>query len=185
MQTLGVRRLAYFKDRQTRKIDGREAVWVRSAAIAVIKNVWSSDDPGTLAEAAELSADLGARLAPNIVSALGHPVITYGKAVLLGADVSEAIGAAMIHARIGKPIRAAVGGGAAVIPSNMKRAEFGTAVDVPLGHKDDPWAFYYAETLTLSLHDAPRADEFVLCLAVGAEAPTTDADGILKSGAEQ
>lgn len=185
MQTLGVRRLAYFKDRQTRKIEGRDAVWVRSTAIAVIKNVWSSDDAGTLAEAAEMGANIGARLAPDIVSALGHPVITYGKAILLGADVSEAIGAAVIHARIGKPIRAAVGGGAAVIPSNMKRADFGTAIDVPLGHKDDPWAFYYAETLTLSLHDAPRTDEFVLCLAVGAEAPTTDADGILQPGTGQ
>lgn len=185
MQTLGVRRLAYFKDRQTRKLDGRDAVWVRSAAIAVIKNAWSGDDVATLAEAAQMSADLGARLAPDVVGALGHPVITYGKAVLLGADVSEAIGAAMIHARIGKPIRAAVGGGAAVIPSNMKRADFSTAIDVPLGHKDDPWAFYYAETLTLSLHDAPRADELVLCLAVGAEAPTTNGDGILQPGAEQ
>jgi hypothetical protein len=175
----------YFKDRQMRKIDTRDVVWARSAAIAVIKNEWADESKEAIADAAEMSEALGARLAPEIVRALGHPAITYGKAILLGSDVSEAIAAAMMHARIGKPIRAAVGGGAAVIPSNMKRADLSTSIDVPLGHKDDPWAFYFAETLTLSLHDAPAPDEFVLCLAMGAEVRTPDVGDILQQGAGQ
>jgi hypothetical protein len=180
-----VRRLVYFKDRQTRKIDGRDVVWARSAAIAVIENEWADESKEAIANAAEMSEALGARLAPEIARSLGHPAITYGKAILLGSNVSEAIAAAMIHARIGKPIRAAVGGGAAVIPSNMKRSELGTSVDVPLGHKDDPWAFYFAETLTLALHDAPGPDEFVLCLAIGGEVQTPNADENLQQGATQ
>lgn len=183
MQTLGVRRLAYFKDRQTRKIDTDNVVWARSAAIAVIENKWPDESEEALAEAAEMSEVLGAHLAPEMVRSLGYPVITYGKAILLGSKVSEAIAAAMMHARIGRSIRAAVGGGAAVIPSNMKRADFSASIDVPLGHKDDPWAFYFAETLTLSLHDAPAPDEFVLCLAMGAEVSAPDAGNIFQQGA--
>jgi hypothetical protein len=175
----------YFKDRQTRKIDTRDVVWSRSAAVAVIENEWTDESKEALGDAAEMSEVLGARIMPEIVRSLGHPPITYGKAILLGSNVSEAIAAAIIHARIGKPIRAAVGGGAAVIPSNMKRAELGTSIDVPLGHKDDPWAFYFAETLTLALHDAPEPDEFVLCLAIGGEVQAPDAGENLQPGANQ
>lgn len=132
------------------------------------------DSENSISEAAALSEELGLRLATHIVEALSAPVVTYGKGMLLGADVSEAIGAAMIHARIGRPIRAAVGGGAAVIPSNIKRATFNTVIDVPLGHKDDPWQFGFADTLPIALHDAPAVDEFVLCLAVGGEALAPD-----------
>jgi len=156
---------------------------MRSAVIAVFKNAWVDDSEASLTSAATLSEELGARLAPQIVGALGAPALTYGKGVLLGAEVSEAIGAAMIHARLGKPMRAAVGGGAAVIPSNIKRATFNTQIDVPLGHKDDPWAFELADTLPIALHDGPAADEFVLCMAVGGEVEPSDPLDIAFPGA--
>jgi hypothetical protein len=39
---------------------------------------------------------------------------------------------------LGRPMRAAIGGGKAVISSNVKVASAGASLDVPLGHKDEP-----------------------------------------------
>ena len=63
-------------------------------------------------------------------------------------------------------MRAAVNGGKSLIPSNVKVAAAGTPIDVPLGHKDEAWAFNYFDTLTVMVADAPRPDEIVMCMAV-------------------
>jgi hypothetical protein len=42
---------------------------------------------------------------------------------------------------LGKPMRAAIGGGKAVIASNVKVAAAGASLDVPLGQKDDSCSF--------------------------------------------
>ncbi|MEM1315939.1 MAG: amino acid synthesis family protein, partial [Pseudomonadota bacterium] len=75
-------------------------------------------------------------------------------------------GGALIHPRLGKPMRAAVGGGAALIPSNAKIGALGACLDVPLGHKDEAWSFDHFDTLTVTVADAPRADEILLVMAV-------------------
>ena len=48
---------------------------------------------------------------------------------------------ACVQPMLGKPMRAAIGGGKAVISSNVKVAAAGASIDVPLGHKDDSWSF--------------------------------------------
>jgi hypothetical protein len=63
-------------------------------------------------------------------------------------------------------MREAIGGGKAVIPSNVKVASAGTTIDVPLGHKDDPWSFDHFDTVTVSVPDAPRPDEIVVIVAL-------------------
>ena len=63
-------------------------------------------------------------------------------------------------------MRAAVGGGRAVIPSNVKVAAAGAALDVPLGHRNDPWSFDHFDTITVSVADAPRPDEILVAMAV-------------------
>ena len=75
-------------------------------------------------------------------------------------------GGACIHPMLGKPMRAAVGGGKAVIPSNVKVGACGASIDVPLSHKDDPWSFDHFDTVTVSMPDAPKPDEIVVVLAV-------------------
>jgi Amino acid synthesis len=67
---------------------------------------------------------------------------------------------------LGKPMRAAVGGGKAVIGSNVKVAAAGALVDVPLGHKDDSWSFPHFDTITVSVADAPRPDEILVVMAI-------------------
>ena len=79
----------------------------------------------------------------------------------------------MIHPKLGKPMRAAVGGGKALIPSNAKVAAMGTPIDVPLGHKDEAWSFDHFDTMTVMVADAPRADEIAMCMAVS-DGPRTN-----------
>ena len=75
-------------------------------------------------------------------------------------------GAALIHPKLGAPMRAAVGGGRALIPSNVKVAGPGASLDLPLGHKDEPWSFDHIDTITVMAGDAPRPDEIAVCMAV-------------------
>ena len=59
-------------------------------------------------------------------------------------------GGACVHPMLGKPMRAAIGGGKAVISSNVKVVAAGVSLDVPFGHKDDPWSFPHFDTTTVS-----------------------------------
>ena len=68
-------------------------------------------------------------------------------------------GGARVHPMLGKPMRAAIGGGKAVIGSNVKVAAAGAALDVPLGHKDDSWSFP-------PVADAPRPYEILVVIAI-------------------
>ena len=79
-------------------------------------------------------------------------------------DIEHA--AALLHPRMGKPIRAAIGGGAAIIPSNVKIGAVGEVLDVPLGHKDDVWSFDHFDTISVMVPNAPRPDEIVVIVAL-------------------
>ena len=74
--------------------------------------------------------------------------------------------AAILHPRMGKPIRDAIGGGQAIIPSNVKIGGVGCSIDVPLGHKDDLWSFDQIDTISVTIPNAPRPDEIVVILAL-------------------
>jgi Amino acid synthesis len=67
---------------------------------------------------------------------------------------------------LGRPMRAAIGGGRAVISSNVKVAAAGASLDVPLGHKDDSWSFPHFDTITVSVADAPRPNEILVVMAI-------------------
>ena len=74
--------------------------------------------------------------------------------------------AAILHPRLGAPLRVAVAQGAAIIPSAKKRGGMGAAIDVPLGHKDEAWTFSHFDAMEVRVPDAPRADELLLALAM-------------------
>jgi hypothetical protein len=63
-------------------------------------------------------------------------------------------------------LRKAVGHGAAIIPSTKKRAGPGATIDVPLHSKDDEWDVKYFDAMTISIPDAPNADEIVVAVAI-------------------
>jgi hypothetical protein len=114
----------------------------------------------------ETGEELGERLAQDALAALGAPVVAYGKAAIVGLEGEVEHAAAILHPRMGRPIRAAIGGGKALIPSNAKVASAGTAIDVPLGDTDDPWNFAAIDTITIVVPEAPRPDEIVVVVAL-------------------
>jgi hypothetical protein len=138
----------------------------RAAVLAVIPNPYAGNDAASLEPLYELGAGLAERLMPELVRLLGGQAVSYGKAAIVGVAGEMEHGAAILHPKLGKPMRAAVGGGEAIIASNVKVAAAGTGVDVPLNHKDDVWSFDELDTMTLAVADAPRPDEVVVVLAI-------------------
>ena len=138
----------------------------RVAALAVLRNPFAGLDQNDLTELFECGATLGARLAKEAVASLGAPPVAYGKAAIVGTAGTAEHGAALLHPRLGKPVRAAVGGGQALMPSNVKVGGMGAVIDLPLGHKDDPWSFDHIDTLSIALPDAPRPDEIIVCVGL-------------------
>lgn len=139
---------------------------VRVAAAAVVRNPFAGQFGEDLTPLFDMGGALGEQLMEEAVSMLGGAPVGYGKAALVGVAGDMEHGGAMIHPKLGKPMRAAVGGGKALIPSNAKLGAAGASIDLPLGHKDEAWSFDHFDTMTLSVADAPRPDEIVLCMAV-------------------
>src|SRR4051812_17495896 len=74
-----------------------------------------------------------------------------GKGVIVGVAGEMEHGGACVHPMLGKPMRAAIGDGKAVIGLSVKVAAAGALLDVPLGHKDDSWSFPHFDTITVSV----------------------------------
>ena len=139
---------------------------VRAVAMAVISNPFAGRYVDDLTELFEAGRTLGAQFMSDLVRQLSQGPISYGKGAIVGLDGEFEHGGACLHPMLGKPMRAAVGGGKALIPSNVKVAACGASLDVPLGHKDDPWSFDHFDTITVSVADAPKPDEIVVVMAV-------------------
>lgn len=137
----------------------------RVAIAAVFRNPLAGRFESDLSPLFEIGAELGERLAGRAIDALGGAPVSYGKAAIVGVLGDMEHGGAVIHPRLGAPMRAAAGGGEAVIPSNVKVGAVGASIDLPLGHKDNPWSFDHFDTMTLCVPDAPAPDEIVMFLA--------------------
>src|SRR5436305_870252 len=147
---------------------GRKAArpMVRAVGIGVIRNPFAGRWVEDLRELWEAGAFLGERLMPELVRLLDGPAVSYGKGALVGVGGEMEHGGACVHPMLGRPMRAALGGGQAVIGSNVKVAAPGTPLDVPLGHKDDSWSFEHFDTVTVSVADAPRPEEIIMIIAI-------------------
>jgi len=114
---------------------------VRAIAMAVISNPFAGRYVDDLTELSKAGRTLSEQFASDLVDLLSEAPVSYGKGAIVGLNGEHEHGGACIHPMLGKPMRAAVGGGKAVIPSNVKVAACGTSLDVPLSHKDDSWSF--------------------------------------------
>jgi hypothetical protein len=92
----------------------------------------------------------------------------YGKGAIVGIDGDREHTAAVLHPRFGAPVRAAIGGGADIIPGTKKVAGPGAVITMPIGNKDDRWVFDDMDAVDISIPDAPRPDELVIALALSA-----------------
>jgi Amino acid synthesis len=128
----------------------------RAVGMAVIRNPFAGQFVENLRPLFEGGAMLGERLMPELVKLLDGPAVSYGKGAIVGVAGEMEHGGAWVQPMLGKPMRAAIGGGKAVIGSNVKVAAAGAVLDVPLGHKDDSWSFPHFDTITVSAAEVLR-----------------------------
>ncbi len=141
----------------------------RAAAIAVIENPFAGTYSQDLSPLMQIGEELGELLTSRAVQALGiagSDVQSYGKAAAVGENGELEHAAAILHPKLGAPVRKVLGKGAALIPSSKKRAGMGCVLDVPLGHKDAAFVRSHFDGMEVRVTDAPRANEIVVAVAV-------------------
>lgn len=141
----------------------------RAVAIAVIENPYAGRYSESLDELIAIGEELGGLLGQKCVKALGiepGQAQSYGKAAIVGEAGELEHAAAILHPKLGAPLRVAVEKGAALVPSAKKRGTLGTAIDVPLGHKDAAFVRSHFDAVEARVSDAPRANEIVVAVAV-------------------
>jgi hypothetical protein len=140
----------------------------RAVVAAVVANPYSEYSE-SLEELEVLGEELGEDLAVRAMRALGvsgSEVESYGKAAMVGEDGELEHAAAVLHPRLGKGLRAAIGGGKALVPSAKKQGAPGQAIMVPLGHKDAAFVRSHFDAIEFSINDAPRRGELVVAVAL-------------------
>ena len=153
-------------------VDGGKAVnppTRRALAMAVIANPYAGRFSESLDELIDIGEELGAMLGERCVQALGiapEQAQSYGKAAIVGEGGELEHAAAILHPKLGAPLRKAVSQGAALVPSAKKQGTLGTAVDVPLGHKDAAFVRSHFDAMEARVADAPRANEIVVAVVV-------------------
>jgi hypothetical protein len=141
----------------------------RALAMAVIANPYAGRYSENLDELIAIGEALGALLGQKCVQALGiepGQAHSYGKAAIVGEAGELEHAAAILHPKLGAPLRAAVEKGAALVPSAKKLGGMGTAIDVPLGHKDAAFVRSHFDAMEARVSDAPRAQEIVVAVVV-------------------
>jgi hypothetical protein len=141
----------------------------KSAAAAVFTNPFAGKFSEDLSLLYQWSEKIGERLTKKAVAALGidpEKVQSYGKGAIAGTKGELEHCAAIMHPALGKPMRANVGGGKALIPSAKKLGFPGVAIDVPLGYKDAAFVRSHFDAMEVRIPDAPRGDELVLIVVV-------------------
>jgi hypothetical protein len=141
----------------------------KAVAVAVIANPFAGRYVEDLEPLMEIGEELGGLLGRKCVEALGiepAQAESYGKAAMVGENGELEHAAAILHPRLGKPLRAAVEKGAALVPSSKKMGGPGQPLDVPLGHKDAAYVRSHFDGIEVRLNDSPRADEIMVAVAV-------------------
>ncbi len=143
----------------------------RALAMAVIENPYAGRYAEALDDLIAIGEELGGLLGERCVAALGiapGAAESYGKAAIVGEAGELEHAAACLHPKLGAPLRRAVEKGAALVPSAKKQGGLGTAIDVPLGHKDAAFVRSHFDAIEARVADAPRANEIVVAVAVTA-----------------
>ena len=168
--TAQIRKLAVWLE-ETHREAGRDIVPAtrKAVAVAVIANPFAGRYQEDLTELIEIGAELGALLGRRCVEALGiapAQAQSYGKAAMVGEAGELEHAAAILHPKLGAPLREAVEKGAALVPSSKKMGGPGQVLDVPLGHKDAAYVRSHFDAVEVRLNDAPRAGEIMVAVAV-------------------
>ena len=141
----------------------------KAVAVAVIENPFAGSYTEDLALLMDIGAELGALLGKRCVDALGitpQGAESYGKSAMVGENGELEHAAAILHPKLGAPLRLAVEKGAALVASSKKMGSPGQVLDVPLGHKDAAYVRSHFDGIEVQMNDAPRANEIMVAVAV-------------------
>lgn len=140
---------------------------LRAAILAVVQNPFSAKFEPDLQPAMEDLKPLGLLMTDRLIAALGgrEGIDGYGKGAMVGAS-GEAEHGALWHAPGGYAMRERLGESRAIVPSAMKVAPMGGSLDIPLGHINAAYVRGHFDSITVTVPDAPRADEIVFVLAM-------------------
>ena len=153
----------------------------RVAACGVIRNPFAGKPPiDDFSELVDISVDAGEVLTQRALEALGEiEPRAYGKGAIVGAAGDLEHGAAMIHVRVGLPMRRQAGGGPALIPGNAKVGPMGATIDIIFGGMENSWDYDTMDAMTISVPDAPKPNEILLIIAfLGGTRPNARIEGI-------
>ena len=138
----------------------------RIVIAAAIHNPYAGRFSEDLSDIVAKSDQLGREVGRRAVEAAADTRIqSYGKAAVVGALGEYEHGNAFLTQAFADPVREAVGGGAAWVPSTGKVAAAGAVIDIPLAHKDALYVRSNYDTITIGFGDAPRPDEVVVAFA--------------------
>jgi hypothetical protein len=168
--SMKIRKIAVSVEETHREIGKEISPATRKAvAVAVIENPYAGVYQEDLSELMEMGAALGGLLGDKCVAALGispSEAESYGKSVMVGENGELEHAAAILHPKLGAPLRKAVEKGAALVASSKKMGSPGQVLDVPLGHKDAAYVRSHFDGIEVRLNDAPRANELMVAVAV-------------------
>jgi hypothetical protein len=167
---LQVRRVATYVERIENDATDASVFFGKAWAAAVVVNPYAGRHCEDLTPFALLGEQLGEQLGRRALGALGcapDRVSSYGKGAIVGAGSQIELGAAILHPKLGRPLRALLGQGKALIPSTIKLGAPGAHLDVPLHGTDDEWNFALLDALEVSVPGAPGFDEIVVAVALG------------------
>jgi hypothetical protein len=140
---------------------------VKAAVGVIIRNPFAGKSVADLSALTDPSAAIGHALGKRAAALLGdRPVESYGKGGIAGTAGEQEHVVACVTTAFGDPLRQEVGGGKAWISSVSKVAAAGTAIDIPLAHKDELYIRSHYDAVTFSVPDGPRPDELLICIAV-------------------
>jgi hypothetical protein len=141
----------------------------KACAVAVIENPYAGRYSDDLTELMDIGEELGGMLGKMCIDALGidgGKAHSFGKAAIVGENGEWEHAAAVLHPKLGAPLRKLLVKGPSLIPSVKKLGGPGARIDVPLNHKDAAFVRSHYDGIEVGLPDAPRANEILVAIAV-------------------
>lgn len=139
----------------------------RAWAAAVIDNPATGlDDMAALTDAGEVLGERLGKILLDVVSPADGELLAYGKSAIVGGGGMLEHGAAVLHPKLGKPLRALLAQGKSIIPSTVKQDTIGASIDIPLHATDNEWDFAMLDAITAMVPGAPLNNEIVVFVAL-------------------
>jgi hypothetical protein len=139
----------------------------RAAVVTVIKNPYASRFVQDLQPMIDASAKLGTQMATMLMKVFGqYEIQSYGKGGIVGLLGEQEHANAMLTTTFADPFRRAIGRADAWISSFTKVAPPGTAIDIPMNHKDDVYVRSHYDGMTVTVPGSPEPDEVALIFCV-------------------